>query len=127
MHHQAFYVTVAGVVPVLFLALIVQDRVRPDTDDPGFWDMFHPIFASLLLALSEVLALVTVYRGHTVINELWVLCGALAGAGMLLFSDAATHEISAMKDVRLRRRLEFTIGLSFLIVVLYAITVIVKS
>jgi hypothetical protein len=51
--HIAFYETIAGVIPVLFLALIVEERMAPPNE--GFLDHFLPVVTAALLFIGEVI------------------------------------------------------------------------
>jgi hypothetical protein len=127
MGHQLFYATVAGIAPVLFLALVVQERVAEKKADLGYWDAVNPVIAALLLGLSEVFALAPIYRGRVIHGELLVVSVSLAGAALLLFGDSSTARLQGVGDKHARRRVVATYLVVYIATIALSLRAIVSG
>jgi hypothetical protein len=93
--HLAFYETIAGVIPVLFLALAVEERLKPP-EGQNKWDYLLPILIGGLLVMAETAALVAIYTGKSNVWTAWLAANATGLAALVMISTAA---IGVLKDM----------------------------
>jgi hypothetical protein len=116
--HIAFFETMAGVIPVVFLALIVEERVTPDAKT--LLDYVLPVVSAGFLFVGEALALLAVWRGHGSAGLAAGVSIAAAVGAFLLLGDAAVGRADTIEDPGVRRRF-----MRWAAVVLLAVIVIV--
>jgi Na+-driven multidrug efflux pump len=119
--HLAFFETMAGVIPVIFLALIVEERVEPAAR--SFSDYLLPVISAGFLFVGEALALRAVYRGHGSSGLAFGVSIAAAIGAFLLLGDAAIGRVDSIEDPALKRRVGIWAG-AVLFVVLGVIVAI---
>jgi hypothetical protein len=116
--HLAFFETMAGVIPVVFLALIVEERVEPEVR--GFSDYLLPVFSAGFLFVGEALSLAAVYQGHGSSALAGSVSVAAAVGAFLLLGDAAIGRADKIEDAALRRRVAV-----WAVIVLFAVLLVV--
>jgi hypothetical protein len=122
--HLAFFETIAAVIPVLFLALVLEQRNEQPPDD--FWDYFSPIAIAGLLFIGEVNALAIVFRGHGDGGDAVAVSIPTALAAFLLLVDAAIARFVSLEEGPIRGRLVRWSALTLLVVLLLTIVASVR-
>jgi hypothetical protein len=92
MEHMAFYEAAAQIIPVLGLAIVIQQRragARTASSEP----IPFATYSLLLLAIGEALALKVIYRGYEKHGDLAWVGATLVAAGFAIilpsFGDLA--------------------------------------
>jgi hypothetical protein len=114
--HLGFFETMAGVIPVIFLALIVEERIEPDARD--FWDYMLPVISSGFLFVGEAMALLAVYRGDGSSGLAAGVSIAAGGGAFLLLGDAAVGRLEAIDDPTVKFQARVSVGAVLLLVIL---------
>jgi hypothetical protein len=119
--HLAFFETMAGVIPIVFLALVVEERVAPNAET--VLDHVLPVVSAGFLFVGEALALLAVWRGHASSGLAAGVSTAAAVGAFLLLGDATVGRAEKIEDRVLRRRVGKLAGVVLLLVVGIVLTV----